>query len=120
MNFTQPDKKGRNIFHHLVKKDFAVLIRNLKKSIPRNNFWEIILQSSKNGNNVLMPAALQRATASLKFLLSYLSTKKLSTDEQDKVLHTKNMFGNNPLALVLQHREALKVSKQILLKKMDH
>ena len=115
MNLSEQDKKGRNIFHHLVKKDFAVLIKKLKTSLARDQFVDMILQPSNNGSNVLMRAALQSATKSLDFLLCYFSQEVLATDEQDKILHETNEFGNNLLALVLQQREALKVSKQILL-----
>ena len=62
-----------------------------------------------------MRAALQSATKILQFLLCIFYTEKLSLDEQDHILHSRNEFGNNLLSYILQQRETLKVSKQILL-----
>ena len=119
MNLTEVennDNKGRNIFHHLVIKDFARVIMMLKTCIPRDKFIEMILQPGfRHKNNVLMRAALGSATKSLQFLLCFISTEQLSSEEENQILHNKDDFDNNLLSLVLQQGEALQVSKQILL-----
>ena len=114
--FKDLDKKGRNIFHHLVIKDFVKVIMLLKNFVGRQEFLELILHPGlSHQNNVLMRAALGSATQSLQFLLCLISTEELSTEEADRILHSKDSFGNNLLSLVLQQGESLKVSKQILL-----
>ena len=114
--FDSLDKKGRNIFHHLVMKDFVRVVRHLKNFISKEEFLKMILHpGSRHKNNVLMRAALACATECLQFLLTFISNEEFPLEQIDRVLHDLNSSGNNLLFLVLQQGEALRVSKHNLL-----
>ena len=64
------DKEGKNLLHHLARKDFSRAMALLFKKLPSVENRDLILQeSSSNGSNVLMTAATYGSRKTLELLL---------------------------------------------------
>ena len=131
VNITQVDfnyqdtNKGKNILHHLAKRNFSEAIKYLSIMLPKEEFRELIFtQSRSNNNNVLMTAATFGKDRALKCLLFFLASNKFKDDTgrssrycptTNEILHTENNYGNTLLELALQHKDTMPVSINILL-----
>ena len=118
---TSTDNEGKNILHHIARKDFSGAMAQLFKKLPSVEMRDMILQESfSNGSNVLMTAATYGSRETLELLLHFVSVfEAFSADDEridmGKILHHRNMYGNTLLSLILQHKDALQVPKIILL-----
>jgi len=126
VNFNYQDTdKGKNILHHLAKRNFSEATKYLSLRLPIEEFRQLVFtQSISNNNNVLMTAATYGKDRALKCLLFFLASKNFMEDREklatynptiDKILHTENNYGNTLLELALQHRDTMPVSINILL-----
>ena len=120
MDIGKIDKSGKNILHHLAKRDFNLAIEHLITCLPTDQLRDMLLHpSTSNNSNVLMTAAIHSSEKSLKLLLYVISAWRCFKSAEDIgidiVLHSKNDYGNTLLALVLQHKDALQVPLHIIL-----
>ena len=113
--------KGKNLLHVWAGRNFEKAIDFFRRSVSPAVFTDMIFEESKNGSTPLMVCALNGNKKTLQYLLCALTVDMLTwTEDQKKdrmeiILHKQNNYGNTLLSLVLQHNEALEVSKHILL-----
>ena len=66
----QDTNKGKNILHHMAKRNFSEAMKFLSLRLPIEEFRQLVFtQSSSNNNNVLMTAATFGKDRALKFFL---------------------------------------------------
>ena len=98
------DKEGKNLLHHLARKDFSRAMALLFKKLPSVENRDLILQeSSSNGSNVLMTAATYGSRKTLELLLHYISVFEAFSADNDKfdmskILHHRNAYGKGTLS----------------------
>ena len=113
--------KGKNLLHVWAGRNFEKAIDFFRRKVSSALFTDMIFEESKNGSTPLMICALNGNKKTLQYLLCALTVDMLTwTEDQKKermeiILHKQNNYGNTLLSLVLQHNEALEVSKHILL-----
>ena len=99
-----PAIKGteKNLLHCVAKRDQYHALQYLLKHLPSNQVEDMLCQESpKSLNNVLMTAAIHNSGKCLQLLLQHigpwLELDKDKLSSLDRIMHSKNEFGNNPL-----------------------
>ena len=115
--FLDLDKKDKNVLNHWARSNFHQAIDHLHLHLSKETFKKMLLQKSSNGNNPLMVSALHSNKECLDTFLAHicLYRKSFYKDDLDGILHDKDKFGDNILALVLQQPGTLDAAKNILL-----
>ena len=110
------DHKNRNILNHWARNNLHRAIDYLQMHISKETFKEMILKESSNGNNPIMISALHSKKESLERFLQHICFyRSLYTDDLDKILHRRDIYGDTILSLILQQSGRLDAAKNIIL-----
>ena len=110
------DHKDRNILNHWARNNLHLSIDYLQMNISKETFKEMILKESLNGKNPIMISALHSKKESLERFLHHICFyRSLYKDDLDKILHSKDIYGDTILSLILQQSGRLDAAKNIIL-----
>ena len=96
------DIKGNNVLHRLSQMDYVDTIKSIFTETKDFIFKNLVFEKNGNGNNPLMSAAVSNSNHSLCYMLYKDAIVKLTSLENEELLHHKNNFGETLLGLVLR------------------